>query len=383
MSSGVSEMAQAVLQGYDTHLSTKWHEEERSWREEERHWRKEDLIFRRKEFEAMEAERNFMKTQREWHSYDVRQRALDNGRVLWQRFVEKNRRAVEERSEQLKSISDLSALIAGFSVIGFLEFQFDPLEHDQFVVGFFGFFTALTVVLMVNAFVSCSLVHASILKSGKKYVSEAQEADFIWKCHQYEAHYDPDRSPPLPARTFEQHWQQRCEGEWRRSFLLFTAGVPSFLLQLILASWIKFYTARYTAIVMTVVILAGIPYWALVQKRWSDHLLSQDAGALQLQVSRFPPMGLPFDYHRVPANPPNPSARASSEKGSAVMVNDGGGGSPPDSPSTTLPGDLSYPPSVGRRSNSSFGTPASERGDGGDGDSLMGASCHARPHPRA
>eukprot|EP00873_Tetraselmis_striata_P020878 jgi/Tetstr1/441142/TSEL_029403.t1 len=299
MSSGVSEMAQAVLQGYDTHLSAKWHEEERSWREEERRWRKEDLIFRRKEFEAIEADRAFMSTQRDWHSYEVRQRALDNSRVLWQRFVEKNRRAVEERAEQLKSISDLSALIAGFSVIGFLEFQFDPLLHHRVVVLLFGLFTALTVVLNVNAFVACSLVHASILKSGKKYVSEGQEADFIWKCHQYTAHYTPDMRPPMPGRTFEQHWQQRCESEWRRSFMLFTLGVPSFLLQLILASWIKFDAARYTAITMTVIILSGIPYWAMVQKRWSDHLLA--SGEDTIPASVFPPMGLPFDYHRVPA----------------------------------------------------------------------------------
>lgn len=65
----------------------------------------------------------------------------------------------------------------------------------------------------------------------------------------------------MPGRTFEQHWQQRCESEWRRSFMLFTLGVPSFLLQLILASWIKFDAARYTAITMTVIILSGIPYW--------------------------------------------------------------------------------------------------------------------------
>jgi calcium release-activated calcium channel protein 1 len=43
----------------------------------------------------------------------MEQRALDNARVLWDRYVENNRRAVEERSEQLKGVSDLAALIAG------------------------------------------------------------------------------------------------------------------------------------------------------------------------------------------------------------------------------------------------------------------------------
>eukprot|EP00951_Prasinocladus_malaysianus_P047634 scaffold651352_cov48-Prasinocladus_malaysianus.AAC.1 len=57
---GFSEMAQAVLMGYDAHLSSKWREEERGWKAEERRWRKEDLIFRGKEYEAMETDVNFM-----------------------------------------------------------------------------------------------------------------------------------------------------------------------------------------------------------------------------------------------------------------------------------------------------------------------------------
>lgn len=51
----------------------------------------------------------------------MEQRALDNARVLWARFVEKNRRDVEERAEQLKGFSNLAALVAGFVMISYLQ----------------------------------------------------------------------------------------------------------------------------------------------------------------------------------------------------------------------------------------------------------------------
>ena len=55
----------------------------------------------------------------------MEQRALDNARVLWARFVEKNRRDVEERAEQLKGFSNLAALVAGFVMISYLQVDFD------------------------------------------------------------------------------------------------------------------------------------------------------------------------------------------------------------------------------------------------------------------
>lgn len=59
--------------------------------------------------------------ERRWRAEDLEQRALDNARVLWARFVEKNRRDVEERAEQLKGISNLAALVAGFVMISYLQ----------------------------------------------------------------------------------------------------------------------------------------------------------------------------------------------------------------------------------------------------------------------
>jgi len=59
--------------------------------------------------------------QRKWRAADVEQRHLDNARALWARVVERNRRGVEEKSEQLKALANMAALIAGFSLAAFMQ----------------------------------------------------------------------------------------------------------------------------------------------------------------------------------------------------------------------------------------------------------------------
>ena len=55
------------------------------------------------------------------------------------------RRDVEERAEQLKAISNLSALIAGFALVSFLQFDFSPSAASEGVQLAFGLTIALTV----------------------------------------------------------------------------------------------------------------------------------------------------------------------------------------------------------------------------------------------
>jgi hypothetical protein len=84
--------------------------------------------------------------QRQWRQEDIEQRHLDNARALWARVVEKNRRDVEEKSEQLKAISTLAALISGFALSAFLQFDFgDFVDTSGAVLPLFGVTMALTV----------------------------------------------------------------------------------------------------------------------------------------------------------------------------------------------------------------------------------------------
>ncbi len=48
------------------------------------------------------------------------------------RFVEKNRRDVEEKTEQLKAISNLAALFAGFAVVTLTQFAIDDSVDYSF-----------------------------------------------------------------------------------------------------------------------------------------------------------------------------------------------------------------------------------------------------------
>eukprot|EP00879_Flechtneria_rotunda_P027069 GHRR01028932.1.p1 GENE.GHRR01028932.1~~GHRR01028932.1.p1 ORF type:complete len:222 (+),score=48.11 GHRR01028932.1:469-1134(+) len=64
--------------------------------------------------------------QQRWREEDIQQRNLDNARILWARVVEKNRRDVEEKTEMLRAISTLAALISGFALTAFLQFDWSP-----------------------------------------------------------------------------------------------------------------------------------------------------------------------------------------------------------------------------------------------------------------
>ena len=112
---------------------------------------------------------------------------LDNARVVWARYVEKNRRDVEERAEQLKGISNLAALVAGFALVSFLQFDFSASAGGEGVQFAFGLTIALTVAVEALAMVMCSLIHASILKTGRAYVSAEEEADFMARANEFAA----------------------------------------------------------------------------------------------------------------------------------------------------------------------------------------------------
>ena len=96
--------------------------------------------------------------QKQWRLHDLEQRSLDNARVLWGRFMEKNRRDVEERAEQLKSLGNLAALVAGFAVVAFLEFgETQDFTENPTLTLSFGITAALVVRSSASALAFNSL----------------------------------------------------------------------------------------------------------------------------------------------------------------------------------------------------------------------------------
>lgn len=253
--------------------------------------------------------------------------------------LEPRRRDVEERSEQLKAISNLSALIAGFALVAFLQFDFEPNAASEGVQLAFGATIALTVLLEANAMVICSLIHASILRTGRSYVSSQEEADFMARARHFAAgwvtecwpscrrvvvaagsaglrpgplgqhnspaglwlvvpaarpitqhctrlapshRYQPGDRPPAPRRNFQAHWQYACESQWRVAFLMFSAGIPVFFANMALAAWIKFDYSIKTAVTMTAMMGLAFAYFLVAQNRWSWHLIGQRHNELEV-----------------------------------------------------------------------------------------------------
>lgn len=231
----------------------------------------------------------------------MEQRHVDNARYLWARFVEKNRRDVEEKSEQLKAVSSLAALFAGFAVVTLTQFGFDADTVGIVWIALYGVLTALVVGLMTISMVTCTLILGSILKNGKLYVNEEAEEEFMFMCKAFVRNHrdNPDLKPPSPRRTFEAFWRIRCETDWRRSFQLFALGVLSFLVSLIPIGWIKFSYSPVTAGLFMGIVGISVIVWGCVQYSWGTHMTS-NIHSLEEHKIREDHAGLPFDWHLSP-----------------------------------------------------------------------------------
>ena len=92
------------------------------------------------------------------------------------------RRDVEEKSEQLKAVSNLAALIAGFALVAFLQFDWSEafVDRSGALLPLFAATMALTVGFETVCVIVCTLMLASIYKPGQGYRSEQVRAAFFW-----------------------------------------------------------------------------------------------------------------------------------------------------------------------------------------------------------
>ena len=267
------------------------------------------MDFRVEERDWWHLEHLWRQENRKWRVEDVEQRVLENARWIWLRYAEKNRRDVEEKSEQLKSISNLSALIAGFAVVAFVELQFHdpetkPTHVGEVLIVAYAATTATVVALMLNSMVLCSFLLCSILRNGKTYVSEAEEADYLFRCRSFSANYKPGDAPPTPKRSFEAFWETRCEDDWKHAFRMFTCGVPVFLVNIACVAWLKFHYSPAAAGATTAVAVVATAGWAKTQNNWGWHVARRRARRpARRRVLGAPrePAGMPFDWHARPS----------------------------------------------------------------------------------
>mmetsp|Transcript_9788 Transcript_9788/g.13747 ORF Transcript_9788/g.13747 Transcript_9788/m.13747 type:complete len:176 (+) Transcript_9788:84-611(+) len=131
----------------------------------------------------------------EWRKYDI-----------WCRWVDEQWHAMDEKAKQLEQIANLSALLAGFALIGMCEVNI-PSTISGILLIAFGTTTAIAVALPISSMLSSCMVLVAVIK------------------------FDP-KSPPHGCSDFMQFWTLHCEADWRFSFRCFNLSIGTFLILL-------------------------------------------------------------------------------------------------------------------------------------------------------
>mmetsp|Transcript_23180 Transcript_23180/g.33998 ORF Transcript_23180/g.33998 Transcript_23180/m.33998 type:complete len:211 (-) Transcript_23180:271-903(-) len=174
---------------------------------------------------------------------DMQQRALENER----RQVDDARRAVNEKAEQLKAISGLSALVAGFAMVVQTNVPI-PKSLDPVLLCLMGSTTAAVVASMLIAMLNSTFILVAIFK---------------YDCH-------------VRDISFDKFWRQRCEADWQLSYNAFTLGIPLFLVMLAQVGWVVFWkhpSRDIASIFVSAIAFLTLSFWVLHTKyKWGGVL---------------------------------------------------------------------------------------------------------------
>jgi len=189
---------------------------------------------------------------------DLAHRALENER----RAIDDARRSVDEKSQQLKTIANQSALVAGFAMIVFVETNV-PEELSPVLIVIFPITAALVAAVMFIAMLNATWTLVAILR------------------------YDcVNREVP-----FDEFWRKRCESDFIFALKSFSIGVPLFLCVLAELGWANYGRMGVTGIVssslISVIGVISLVFWfAHTDRKWSDFLMNSNAKLFDTKASQ-------------------------------------------------------------------------------------------------
>ena len=160
------------------------------------------------------------------------------------RKLELKRLQINDKTEQMKTISEIAALLAGFAVMVLVEIQVSDNAPNA-IVATFCCTSAITVCLLCLSFMTCALMLVGVLKA-----SELEHN----------------------RMSFQQFWVLRCEEDWMRALLLFSIGVPMFMVNLSLAGWIKYWEYFPGAISISSICGLALIVWVQLHLKWGSYL---------------------------------------------------------------------------------------------------------------
>ncbi|TDH71844.1 hypothetical protein CCR75_005242 [Bremia lactucae] len=227
----MSGIVEAVFGSYDIKIAKQWRDEDLLHREQQKQWR-EDSIQR----------------DTEWRRADLeRERRLVK--------LESEKRLVGARLQQVQSVSQLSAILAFFSIMFLQEMKSLHRDTSQPLIIVYGTVGALEFLCMLLCTLTCTL----LLLALTRFVTHTLDGE-IYRL----SDHDMDTISP-----FTNWWRIKCEKEWLLAYQLFRSGASFFLVAMGLACWIVLSRSTIAAITVSVLCLCGLLYYNLrIASRW-------------------------------------------------------------------------------------------------------------------
>ena len=178
--------------------------------------------------------------QKQWRKEDIAWRE-NEALVIG---VEQKERMVDLKCRALKSIANLSALVAGFTIVMFIELSVEE-NVPHWLVTLYAFTTALEVAIMAMVMVQATLLLTCITLISMQHNDK---------------------------KGFFQFWKNQCEGQWKFTLFLFACGSFLFLLTVSFSACVKFYSIPNAYIVVIAICAASAILWIYNWSVWGVYL---------------------------------------------------------------------------------------------------------------
>lgn len=147
-----------------------------------------------------------------------------------------------------------------------------------------GITSALTVCFMVLSFMLTTLVLVGILKAFDlkntlaTLTPEANVNELVAILHPSGKPVSSRNNSSLQYESFREFWNLRCAEDFKKAFRYFTFGVPMFMINLGIASWVKFLRYKVTCSFISVIILVSLVMWYRMHRKWGEFLVQKVHG---------------------------------------------------------------------------------------------------------
>ncbi|KAH9259164.1 hypothetical protein BASA82_000318 [Batrachochytrium salamandrivorans] len=215
-----------------------------------------------------EAELRFRADQTKYFEIQLLQRQQD---LQWRKeellYLDLNfiRVQMNERNEMLRNISNISSLMAGFTLMILVDMGVDTATTPEWLSSLYAVFSSLTICLMTYALVSCTLIIIAILKKFQVADLELGEDALLQLDLNVLAEMSFER-----RQKFQRFWETMCEGDFYFAFAAFSLGVPLFLVSTVFATWVKFAESQTGGILVSIICgsMVLFLFWTL-QMKWT------------------------------------------------------------------------------------------------------------------